>query len=574
MKLKLIILLITSLFVSFNVLAVKKIDIGVPSLSYVLIPHPEAQSPYLEINMTLPGEKSGKTLIAIPSQWGGVDYTDQIKNLSVRSKTAKISDGQKPNVKIISHKPSEILHLSYKIIPMKRDNTNLVHQVILWKELYHIVGVGAFITPIFSDETKNTSIWNTDKVHFSIQWKDLPKNWNTASSYGLGNNVEFRGTINDLFALFIAGETRLFTFHVQDKPVHISLYGNFNFTNDEKLLKELKTVITSQRDFFKDYDFPDYLVSMIESPDPFSASGTGFKNAFSMHYHKDYTIPNSPKDPLMGFAHEHMHVWIGHKIHGKEEDEGLNYWWSEGFTDYYSRLLLVRSKLLSEEEFIKETNTMLERYFLSPVINVPNAKIKEDFWKSSDIQDLAHSRGFVFALLLDGLIRKDTGNKQSLDNLMHDLFQITRESREPFTNELLEKLTLKYIPSGIEHQLNSFIIKGDTIDLHPIFNELPIKIEKMVRYELGFSLESLLNKKIIEDINIQSNAYKAGLRNGQKVEKRDLIKIGDPNQTLTFTIDGKDIKFQPVIIKALEVPQLLGDTKAHIEEIKQWFFVS
>ena len=36
------------------------------------------------------------------------------------------------------------------------------------------------------------------------------------------------------------------------------------------------------------------------------------------------------------------------------EDEILNYWWSEGFTDYYSRVLSLRSGEISIEEFISE----------------------------------------------------------------------------------------------------------------------------------------------------------------------------------------------------------------------------
>ena len=55
----------------------------------------------------------------------------------------------------------------------------------------------------------------------------------------------------------------------------------------------------------------------------------------------------------MYFAHEHFHTWVGGKIRNDKQEE-LNYWWSEGFTDYYSRVLALRSGGLSIEKFIDE----------------------------------------------------------------------------------------------------------------------------------------------------------------------------------------------------------------------------
>ncbi|WP_231569658.1 hypothetical protein [Rickettsia amblyommatis] len=39
--------------------------------------------------------------------------------------------------------------------------------------------------------------------------------------------------------------------------------------------------------------------------------------------------------------------------------ERLNYWWSGGFTDYYSRVLALRSSVITLEEFVEEFNKFL-----------------------------------------------------------------------------------------------------------------------------------------------------------------------------------------------------------------------
>ena len=72
-----------------------------------------------------------------------------------------------------------------------------------------------------------------------------------------------------------------------------------------------------------------------------------------------------------------MHNWIGGKI--KYSEEGLNYWWSEGFTEYYCRKLHLNSKGLAMQDYINEANRILKDYYLSSVINEPNERIKEDF---------------------------------------------------------------------------------------------------------------------------------------------------------------------------------------------------
>ncbi|WP_231571878.1 hypothetical protein [Rickettsia amblyommatis] len=61
--------------------------------------------------------------------------------------------------------------------------------------------------------------------------------------------------------------------------------------------------------------------------------------------------------------------------------ERLNYWWSGGFTDYYSRVLALRSSVITLEEFVEEFNKFFENYYLSPVINEPNHLIETDYWQ-------------------------------------------------------------------------------------------------------------------------------------------------------------------------------------------------
>ncbi|NBU53034.1 MAG: M61 family peptidase, partial [Alphaproteobacteria bacterium] len=161
------------------------------------------------------------------------------------------------------------------------------------------------------------------------------------------------------------------------------------------------------------------------------------------------------------FAHEHLHNWIGGKISNNERSS-LDYWWSEGFTDYYARVLALRSGGISLEEFIDECNQILRNYYLSPVINQPNSKIKNSFWKNENVQKLPYARGFVFAVYLNSLIKLYDDTK-SVDNIILDLFKIAKQ--QPFSVKSFKEIAKNYTFQGIEQEISRFIDQGKTINL-------------------------------------------------------------------------------------------------------------
>jgi predicted metalloprotease with PDZ domain len=52
--------------------------------------------------------------------------------------------------------------------------------------------------------------------------------------------------------------------------------------------------------------------------------------------------------------HEMMHEWTGGKIQNKAGE--LNYWFSEGFADYYAFKNRLRSKELSFDQWLQDFN--------------------------------------------------------------------------------------------------------------------------------------------------------------------------------------------------------------------------
>ncbi|WCR57000.1 M61 family peptidase [Rickettsia asembonensis] len=348
--------------------------------------------------------------------------------------------------------------------------------------------------------------------------------------------MKFKVTPIELYsAIYAAGDLRVYKIVDQKNPVYLSLHGQFDL-KDEEIASYINKIIKGQRAFFHDNDFPYYLISLIEGNQPRHMDRTGLTNSFTAF------IPQGldKQDYIMLLAHEHLHNWTGKKI--RNNLGGLNYWWSEWFTDYYSRVLALRAEVITLEEFVEAFNQFFQYYYLSPVINEPNNLIKTDYWKDYAVQRLPYYRGFVFALYLDNLIKENNRSK-SLDNVMLDLFKNSKE--QEFSSDYFKKIVKDYVPKGIDKEINEYIEQGKTIDLANVAKVLPIEKIKMGAYDRGFDKDALINNYIIKNIDENSNAYKSGLRNGDIVIKYDFLKWGSPDQIVTIKTTKGEFKFRP-----------------------------
>lgn len=531
------------------------------NFEYILTPVLEEKDPYLKVEMKFKGNNVGITLLEFPQMWAGVSYKEQIKNKIILDSSIKYQiDKKNSNNWILKYAPGQIITLSYEVHQKKEDPSD-IHEAIIRKDLVHATGYGLFALPNMEECKSNRP------MDFSVNWNNAPENWLYASSYNNTSNINFKGSEGDLLhSIYTAGKSRHYDLPMKENSVLLSLYGDFNYS-DQELVESLTNIIASQREFFKDYDFPYYLISIVEGDQPQSIGGTGLNNNFSAYIPKDIDSRNV----RVTLTHEHLHNWIGGKLKNNKEEK-LNYWWSEGFTDYYTRVLGLRTKTISLEEFINECNELLSNYYLSPVHNAPNSRIKADFWKNYDVQKLPYNRGFTFAFSLNNKIKLHSNNKSSLDNLMYELISDAKKNKIKFSNKLFIKYVNKYLANDLSKEFDKIIVKGGTIDLEPLKNALPLVKVKLGPYERGFDREACLNEKIIKEIKPNSNAYKAGLRDGDKIIKYDFPKGSSPDQIVTIATERGTFNYRPESQDKIDVWQFKTDLNdEEKQQIEDWF---
>lgn len=110
-------------------------------------------------------------------------------------------------------------------------------------------------------------------------------------------------------------------------------------------------------------------------------------------------------------------------------------WISEGITDYYADLALVRSGLLDEPGFLANTLGKIESVAARPATSLEDASFQTWIGMRDGTGDLYYDKGSLAGLALDILIRNASDNARGLDHVMRELYDNTYRKGRGFTHD-------------------------------------------------------------------------------------------------------------------------------------------
>ena len=166
------------------------------------------------------------------------------------------------------------------------------------------------------------------------------------------------------------------------------------------------------------------------------------------------------------------------------------YWFSEGFTDYYARRLMLRAGLITPEQFVDDLNARILECWGNPKLREPNATILSDFWKDPKIQRLPYERGDMVAFMVDFEMRKRLGARQSLDDFMIELYEGARARNEAVsTDRLLSGLPFARA-QNLAARIRGIVVDGNPISLDPNILAPMASMEIMASMETVASIET------------------------------------------------------------------------------------
>lgn len=496
-----------------------------PRIDYELTPILENGAlQAVQIDLTFRGERDGSSDLRLPDEWGGQnELWRSVQALEVVS-GATMRDGEEPSQRILAHRPNARIHVRYRIIQdwegVPRAEIGNIYRATIQPMYFHLIGNAILVTP--GGAAENSPV--------RLRVRDLPRGWSFASDL-----LYPRLTLEKIWSSVIVGGD----FRILRDPqsnVQLAIRGTWSFT-DQQLLDQAAHIIAGHRRFWNDPAAP-YLVTVLQLTGPegwISVGGTGLDDAFAF-----FATPNGPQYTIVRtLAHESLHTWVPIQIGGvPQEDQPLQYWLSEGFTDFYTPRMLVRGGLWTPQQYADDLNDALLAYAQSPAREAPNSRIAADFWTDRDVQRMPYLRGRFLAMIWDARLRR---NDHGFDEIVYDM-----RARAARGAEYAQEVFIASAPTfglDVGADIETYVTNGTRILLPEDLLEPcgRISTRDAPVFSRGFDIQATqANNNIIAGVDRGLPAYAAGLRDGMVLIRRDGGEIGNAEIEITYVVRDGD----------------------------------
>lgn len=521
------------------------------TVAYVLSPVLENGSlAALNVAVSFNGNPSGTTILRWPIEWAGDKEVGRwARDIRVDGATS-VSEG--PNgTRTIKSRPGAALTVRYRIVSAFDRDPDVINSrqslPVIRPTWFYAVGEAVF-----------AGIEDRDDATATFAWTGAPPGFGFASDLehlaGPGRAPLRPGTVGDVQESIVIGgrDLRVSGDARSGSGVRIATIGRFDFAQPA-FAKLAEDVIASQRAFWGVRGRLPFLVAMTPLKPKLgsiSFSGTGRSDAFAL-----WVGENSPLE-LLGYllAHEYFHSWNPRQLGGLPDGDAqiAQYWFSEGFTDFYTRRLLVRAGLNSPQQFANAWNEALAAYAISPFQTATNASAAKLFWTEPVAEKLPYQRGAMLAAIWDARLRRQSAGKLSLDDVLR------KQRRDPRTRlrghgapegkwsaATLFPQTAASFGLNVAADIAKHVDAGAALLLPADAFGPCAKVDTSTRraFERGWDPDATAAAdSVVTGLDPASPAYAAGLRNGMKIIARDAGTPGDSRVAYVLRVDDKGTK--------------------------------
>ncbi|HVV34853.1 MAG TPA: hypothetical protein VHC73_16615 [Vitreimonas sp.] len=505
----------------------------------------------VQVDVIFRGEASGRTILNLPNEWGGqTELYHAIHDLKPISNAA-IADGEDAAQRVLTYRPRALVHFQYVVfqdwVGEPRAENGNPYRPIVQPGYFHFIGSTFLVTPQLDDTTPT-----------SVQIRDLPHGWRFAS------DLEHHGLVLGRVApsVAVAGDFRVM--HARDHNIRVAMRGQWSFT-DAEFANGVTDIMSAERAFWGDPSTP-YLVTVMQLTSPnnnwLSIGGTGLGDAFAF-----FASPNAGYQQIARtLAHEAIHTWIPAEVGGMPDGaaEIPDYWFSEGFTDFYTGRLMVRGHLWTPAAFAADLNQMLSEYASSPVRTEPNSRVVADFWNDEEVSKLPYQRGRLLATIWDARLRAMPAHRD-MNWIVQEMRSRARIGPALHAAPLFEAVMFEQ-GVDVSADVEQFVDHGAPILLDEnIFAPCGrVTTRDVPSFSRGFDINATTaNNNVISDVDPTLPAYAAGLRDGMVLVRRDAGTIGDSMHELAYVVrDGeteRTIRYMPHGHGQITLQQLVLD---------------
>jgi predicted metalloprotease with PDZ domain len=324
------------------------------------------------------------------------------------------------------------------------------------------------------------------------------------------------------------------SFDVDKQQINFVLHHNGTAAELEEYFEKIKKIVLQEKAVFGElpkFDFNEYTFLACYIP---NASDDGMEHRNSTILTSTRSLANGGMERNIGtVSHEFFHAWNVERIRPQslepfnfeEANMSGELWFAEGFTNYYTNLILCRAAIIADEAYINGLNGTFNHVWNSPArhfFNPIEMSYQAPFVDAATSVDPVnrentfisyYSYGNVLGLALDLSLRQQDKN---LDDLMKLVWQTYGKKEIPYTIKNLNDALNEFAGAEFGNQFfDNYIYKSEMPDYKTLFASVGISIEQK---ETKSDFEFILNGvNISRNPKIGSSVYKAGLQKGDTI---------------------------------------------------------
>ncbi len=409
---------------------------------------------------------------------------------------------------------------------------------------------------------------------------DLPASWKIATAMQQeGNPVQtFKTASWHDFAdspTVLSPEMKTLSFEELGTRFYIHLQGDYrgDSTVDEALIKGISAICREQGALFGGFPFTEY--HHIYRLLPYDMRHA-VEHANSASYALPARITQSTATITSMFgitSHEFFHAWNVKRIRPaalwpydySQPQYTRLHWFTEGVTDYYSQLIMVRAGLITTEDFLKNISDDVASAENDPAAHVVSPEEASfDSWLMTSSYLPAgrkisyYTLGARAGLILDLTLREKSDGKISLDQLFKYLYQEYYLQNKGVPENGIQLAAETLTGDSWEKFFGQYLSGTESPDYEQLLGPFGVKVlttpdEKPGAAGMGISQYKMYSSGIqVAKLDGRGDAFFSGMDegdfileiNGKNAASVDLEEFGNalkPGAKVTFKINRQGV---------------------------------